>query len=172
MLTFASRYSALLLSIMLAAPMAWAEARIVHPPYKNPKVVFEFYLDDPAKLGSALFWVRSYMNPLTAEPYNLAPEFMDTVIVMHGTEIVALAKHNYERYREEVERLRYYTQLGVRVRMCALAAADYGYTPADLYDFVELAPSAMTDLVYWQQQGYGLLIPQVLEKRFNIEDIR
>jgi intracellular sulfur oxidation DsrE/DsrF family protein len=160
------------LALLLTASSAWAEARIVSPPYQSPKAVFEFYLDDPAKLGSALFWVRSYMNPLTAEPYNFAPEFMDTVIVMHGTEIVALAKHNYERYREEVERLRYYTQLGVRVRLCALAAQDYGYKPADLYDFVELAPSAMADLAYWQQQGYGLIIPQVLEKRFSIEEIR
>jgi intracellular sulfur oxidation DsrE/DsrF family protein len=162
----------LALLLIAAASSAWAEARIVNPPYKAPKAVFEFYLDDPAKLGSALFWVRSYMNPLIAEPYNLAPEFMDTVIVMHGTEIVALAKHNYERYREAVERLRYYAQLGVRVRLCALAAADYGYQPADLYDFVELAPSAMADLVYWQQQGYGLVIPQVLEKRFSIDEIR
>jgi intracellular sulfur oxidation DsrE/DsrF family protein len=149
-----------------------AEARIVHPPYTEPKALFEFYLDDPAKLGSALYWVRSHMNPLMAEPYNLSPEFLDVVIVMHGTELVALAKHNYEKYRDEVERLRYYAQLGVKVRVCSLAANDFGYSPADLQDFVELAPSAMTDLVYWQQQGYGLIKPEILEKKFSIEEIR
>lgn len=162
----------LALACLLLPAMTAAQARYVAPPYESPKAVFEFYLDDPAKLGSALHWVRSYMNPLMEEPYNLAPEFMDTVIVIHGTEIVALAKKNYQRYRDEVERLRYYASLGVRVRVCSLAMRDFGYTPSDLPDFVELAPSAMTDLVYWQQQGYGLIRPEILEKKFNIEEIR
>ena len=94
------------------------------------------------------------------------------MIVVHGTEIVALAKNNYARYEQEVERLRYYASLGVKVRVCSLAMQDYGYTPADLPDFVELAPSAMTDLVYWQQQGYGLTKPEIMEKRFSLEEIR
>jgi intracellular sulfur oxidation DsrE/DsrF family protein len=157
---------------LLCCGQAAAQARYVSPPHDDPKAVFEFYLDDPAKLGSALYWIRSYMNPLMEEPYNLAPEFMKTVIVIHGTEIVALAKKNYARYEQEVERLRYYATLGVRVRVCSLAMQDFGYTAADLPDFVELAPSAMTDLVYWQQQGYGLIKPEIMEKRFNVEEIR
>lgn len=164
-----------ILSALLAlctSAAALAQAKFVSPPYEAPKAVFEFYLDDPAKLGSALYWVRSYMNPLMDEPYNLAPEFMDTVIVIHGTEIVALAKNNYARYQEQVERLSYYASLGVKVRVCSLAMQDFGYTAADLPDFVELAPSAMTDLVYWQQQGYGLIKPEILEKRFSVEEIR
>jgi intracellular sulfur oxidation DsrE/DsrF family protein len=151
---------------------ASASARIVHPPYGEPKALFEFYLDDPAKLSSALYWVRSYMNPLMEAPYDLAPELLNVVIVIHGTEIVALAKHNYDKYRQEVERLRYYAELGVKVRACSLAAADFGYRPGDLHDFVELAPSAMTEIVYWQQQGYGLIKPEVLDKKFSIEEIR
>jgi intracellular sulfur oxidation DsrE/DsrF family protein len=163
----------LALIVSCLAPVAtFADARVVSPPYQDPKVVFEFYLDDPGKLASALYWVRSYMNPLLDSPYDLAPEFMHTVIVIHGTEIVALAKHNYQRYRNEVERLRYYAQLGVKIRVCSLAANDYGYTPADLQDFVELVPSAMTDLVYWQQQGYGLIRPRIMEKHFSVEEIR
>jgi intracellular sulfur oxidation DsrE/DsrF family protein len=160
------------LLLLLSSQGLLAEARIVQPPYKAPKALFEFYLDDPAKLGSALYWVRSYMNPLMEAPYDLAPEFMDVVIVIHGTELVALARHNSDKYRQEVERLRYYSQLGVKVRVCSLAADDFGYRAADLQDFVELAPSAMTELVYWQQQGYGLIKPEILEKRFAIEEIR
>jgi len=167
----------LLSSLIFCLPLVWidqaaAQAKYVSPPHEDPKAVFEFYLDDPAKLGSALYWVRSYMNPLMDAPYNLAPEFMDTVIVLHGTEIVALAKKNYARYEQEVERLRYYATLGVKVRVCSLAMQDFGYTAADLPDFVELAPSAMTDLVYWQQQGYGLIKPEIMEKRFSVEEIR
>jgi intracellular sulfur oxidation DsrE/DsrF family protein len=162
---------ALLLGV-LGTSSVRAEATFITPPYQDPKAVFEFYFDDPAKLGSALYWVRSYMNPLLDAPYNMAPEFMHTVIVIHGTEIVALAKHNYPRYQNEVERLRYYAQLGVKIRVCALAANDFGYTAADLQDFVELVPSAMIDLVYWQQQGYGLVRPRIMEKRFSVEEIR
>jgi intracellular sulfur oxidation DsrE/DsrF family protein len=158
--------------LLLCGQYVLAEARHVHPTYGEPKVVFEFYLDDPAKLGSALYWVRSYMNPLMAEPYNMAPESMNIVLVLHGTELAALAKHNYGKYQQEVERLRYYAQLGAKVRVCALAAGDFGYRAKDLQDFVELAPSAMTELAHWQQQGYGLIKPEVLEKRFNIEEIR
>ena len=170
-------YKPLLIAIVLvlnclSIPLVHAGAEVINPPYKDPKAVFEFYLDDPAKLGSALYWVRSYMNPLLEPPYDMAPEFMHTVIVIHGTEIVALAKHNYERYKSEVERLRYYAQLGVKIHVCALAAHDYGYQPSDLQDFVELVPSAMSDLVYWQQQGYGLIRPRIMEKHLSVEEIR
>ena len=149
-----------------------AAGRVLHPPYGDPKAVFEFYFDHPAKMASALYWVRSYMNPLTESPYDMAPEFMNIVIVIHGTEVAALAKSNYEKYREQVERLKYYNQLGVKVRICALAAHDYGYVPADFHDFVEIVPSAITDLVYWQQQGYGLIKPEILVKKHSIEELR
>lgn len=161
----------LLSCLGLQAPVA-AEARIVTPDYAEPKVVFDFYLDHPGKMANALYWVRSYMNPLMEAPYDMAPEFMNVVLVIHGTEIVTLAKHNYEKYHEVVERLRYYSQLGVKIRVCALAAEDYGYTAKDLPDFVEMAPSAMTELVHWQQQGYGLLRPIVMERHHSIEEIR
>lgn len=164
--------TSLILALLLCGMQAHAQARFQAPANPEPKAVFEFYFDDPAKLSSALYWVRSYINPMMAEPYNLAPEFMDTVIVIHGTELVVLAKKNYSRYKDEVERLRYYAQLGVRIRACSLATHDFGYTADDLYDFVELAPSAMTDLVYWQQQGYGLIRPEILEKKFSVEELR
>ena len=64
------------------------QATFVQTPYKEPKVVFEFYFDNPNKINSALYWLRSYINPLTEEPYNYAPEFMDIKVIIHGTEIV------------------------------------------------------------------------------------
>ena len=147
-------------------------ARVVQTPYADPSVVFDFYFDRPDKMGPALFWVRALMNPLSEPPYNLAPEVMSIVVVIHGTEIVTLARKNYARYGESVERMRYYASLGVKFRVCGLAAHDYGYTPEDFYEFVEVAPSAITELVHWQQQGYALITPQVMEKRFPIEEIR
>ena len=162
----------LTLSMLPAAAAPGTDASYVEPPYEEPKVMFDFYFDRPDKMGAALYWLRALMNPLMEAPYNMAPEFLNTVIVIHGTEIVALAKRNYARYKDEVERLRYYAQLGVKIHVCALAADDFGYTPDDLQDFVEMVPSAISDLVYWQQQGYGLIRPQVLDKRFSNEEIR
>ncbi len=144
----------------------------VHTPYTEQKVVFDFYLDDPEKIHSALYWIRSLMNPLLEEPYGLAPEFLSLKVVIHGTEIVTLARKNYERYQDAVERMRYYAQLGVEFKICALAASDYDYTPADFHEFVEVVPSAITELAHWQLQGYALITPQVLLKTRSIDEIR
>ena len=162
----------LLVFVCLIPIRLLAEARYVETPYKNMKVVFDFYLDDPAKLGSALYWIRSYMNPLMASPYNQAPEFLDVVVIVHGTEIVTLVKKNYRKYKTVVDRMKYYASLGVKFRVCALAAKDYDYSRKDFHDFVVIVPSAMTELVYWQTRGYGLLRPLVMSKKFSIREIR
>lgn len=151
---------------------AHAEGRRVATPYAPAKAVFEMYLDDPAKLGSALYWVRALLNPLLEAPYSYAPEDLRIVVVLHGTEIVTVAKKNAARYREVVERMRYYAGLGVAFKVCGEAAADYGYAPEDFQDFIEVVPNAIAELVHWQQQGYAIITPQVLSKQFSIEGIR
>lgn len=158
--------------LILITPQAFAEAKIVNTPYEDPKALFDFYLDDPRKMGSALYWVRSYMNPLMDEPYSIDPEFMQIVVVIHGSEIVTVAQKNYEKYRDVVERMRYYAEFGVKFKVCGLAAHDYGYLPKDFYDFIELVPSAITELAHWQQQGFGLITPTVVERTYSIESIR
>jgi len=144
----------------------------VQTPYAEQKVVYDFYFDEPEKINSALYWIRSLIIPLGEDPYNYAPEFMDIVVVIHGTEIVTVAKHNYEKYKDAVERMKYYEALGVKFRVCGLAAEDYGYIDKDFYEFIELAPSAITELSHWQQQGYSLITPVVMDKKYSIEEIR
>lgn len=162
----------LLLLIFAALAAHTYAGQTVYPDYGEPKAVFDFYFDDPRYIASGLYWIRAYMNPLTEEPYNLAPEFMGIVVVVHGTEIVTLARKNYEKYRDSVERMRYYASLGVQFKVCGMAMSDFQYTRDDLYDFVDIVPSAITELAYWQQQGYGLVKPQIMEKRYSIEEIR
>ena len=157
-------------SLLLAAE--GEHARYVEPDYAEPKVVYDFYLDDPAKMGSALYWIRSLINPLSEPPYSFAPEFMSIKVVIHGTEIVTVAKKNYEKYRDVVERMRYYAALGVEFKVCSLAAGDYDYHDRDLYEFIELVPSAFTELVHWQQQGHALITPTVYLRTRSIEEIR
>lgn len=148
------------------------QATFVQTPYKEPKVIFEFYFDQPTKINSALYWLRSYINPLTEEPYNYAPEFMDIKVIIHGTEIVTLAKANYQKYKDSVDRMKYYSLLGVEFRVCALAANDFGYKTKDFQSFVKVVPSAIIELGHWQQQGYAIIKPEILEKKFSIEEIQ
>jgi len=156
----------------MLAPSAQAQARFVQTPYKNPKALFDIYLDNPAKMGAALYWIRAFMNPLTEAPYSLFNDDMSVIVVLHGTELVTVAKKNEEKYEEVVQRMRYYADQGVKFKVCGLALQDFGYTLTDMQEFVEVTPSAMTELVHWQNQGYGLITPVVTDKRFSIEDIR
>jgi intracellular sulfur oxidation DsrE/DsrF family protein len=161
---------AVLLTLAAAAPAE--EAQVVETPYSAQKVVFDFYFNDPTHINSGLNWVRVFMNTLTETPYSHFPDDLSIKIVVHGAEIVTLAEKNYEKYRDAVERMRYYADFGVAFKVCGLAAHDFGYAPEDFYDFVTIVPSAMNELVHWQEQGHALLIPQMLEKRFSIEEIR
>jgi len=149
-----------------------AAGKWVATPYKPARVMFDFYLDDPQKIGSALYWVRSLMNPLQEAPYNYSPEDLNIVVVIHGTEIVTVAKQNEAKYQEAVDRMRYYADLGVTFKVCGQAAEDYGYAVKDFQDFIEVVPNAITELAHWQQQGYALIVPQILDKTIDIDSIR
>lgn len=141
-------------------------------PYEPQKVVFDFYFNEPQAINSALYWVRGLLNPLSEHPYDYAAEQNSVVIVLHGMEIVTLAKNNYQKYQQAVERMRYYAELGVAFKVCGLALPEYQYAPADLYEFVEVVPSAITELVHWQNKGYAMIRPQIIEKIYAIEQIR
>jgi uncharacterized protein len=160
--------------LLLFLPVAsFAEgASYVQTPYAEQKVVYDFYFDEPDKINSALYWIRSLMNPLGEDPYNYSPEMMDIVVIIHGTEIVTVARHNFERYKEAVERMKYYAELGVQFKVCGLAAEDYGYIDKDFYPFIDIVPSAIAELAHWQQQGYSLITPVIMDKKYAIEEIR
>lgn len=92
--------------------------------------------------------------------------------MLHGTELVSVARKNEEKYREVVDRMRYYADIGIEFRVCALALHDYGYGLDDLQDFIRVVPSAPVERVYWQNQGYAVVRPMILDKKFNLEDLR
>ena len=161
-----------LLMLLTTFTQADSGAEFVQTPYTEQKVLFDFYFDDPAKINSALYWIRSLMNPLMDAPYDMAPEFLDLKVIIHGTEIVTVASKNYDKYKDAVERMRYYSALGVEFRVCGLAAQDYGYRQSDFYDFIKVTPSAISEIAHWQLQGYALVTPVVMEKKFSTEEIR
>jgi intracellular sulfur oxidation DsrE/DsrF family protein len=147
-------------------------ARYVEPPYQEARVVYDFYLDDPAKMSTAFHWVRALYKPLTSPPYSFDPESLQVVVVIHGAEIVTVARKNYDKYQEIVERMRYYASLGVEFKVCSFAARDYDYQTEDFFEFIEVVPSAFAELVYRQQQGYALITPTVYMRTQSIADIR
>lgn len=150
-----------------AQPGKWTQT-----PYGPQQAVFDFYFNDPASINSALYWIGALLNPLGEAPYNLSPERHDIKVVVHGMELVALAEKNYGKYAEAVERMRYFASLGVEFKVCALALPEYGYRPEDLYDFVEVVPSAITELAHWQNRGYALIPANVIHKVYSIEQVR
>lgn len=159
------------LAAFISAP-ATAEGKWVATPYQPAKVVFDFYFDDPQKIGSALYWIRSAMNPLMDAPYDYSPEDLNIVVVIHGTEIVTVAKKNQAKYSDAIDRMRYYASLGVKFKVCGQAAEDFGYSVRDFQDFIEVVPNAITELAHWQMQGYALITPHIMEKKFATEKIR
>ncbi len=163
----------ILFLLLCTSSLSLAEGpRYVTPPYEEPKVVYDFYLDDPQKIHAALFWIRALINPLMEEPYGFAPEMMDIKVVIHGAEIVTVAKKNYVQYKDAVDRMRYYASLGVEFKVCGLAAEDFDYALQDFQEFIEVVPSAFTELVHWQQQGYAVIRPTIIPRHYSIEDIR
>jgi len=171
-----ARYFLLVILLIsgFSAPSMAAPAKFITTPYSNEqKVVFDFFLDDPNKINSALYWLKALIDPLLATPYNTSPDDIKIKVVIHGTELVTLAKHNYQKYRDAVERMRYYHDLGVvEYKVCDYAARDYGYTLEDFQDFVQVVPSAIAELAHWQNHGYVLITPQIQEKIYTIDEIR
>lgn len=158
--------------LALAPATVLAQAQVVQTPYHKPKALFDIYLDHPAKMGAALYWLHSFVNPLLEAPYSFFNDDMSVVVVLHGTELVTVARKNEAKYEDVVQRMRFYADHGVKFKVCGLALKDFGYTPADMQPFVEVTPSAMTELVHWQNQGYGLITPVVTDKKLSIEEIR
>jgi hypothetical protein len=159
----------LTLACTLATP-AQAGATRVNTPYEPPKVVFDMYMDDPAKFNNALGWLRSMAHALSKPPYQFDPT--TAKVVIHGTEIVTLAKKNEEQYAYVVEKMKALANEGVEFKVCAFTADAYGYRDEDFQDFVEIVPSAMAEVAYWQSKGYALIVPQVGESRKSIDEIR
>jgi len=162
----------LLFFVSLNSNAADDVAEFIQTPYTEQKVVFEFYFDEPDKINSALYWIRSLMQPLNEAPYEYPPDFLDIKVVIHGTEIVTLAKKNYAKYKDAVERMRYYASLGVEFRVCSIAAEDFGYQRKDFQGFVKMVPSAIPELAHWQIKGFAIIKPDILAKKYSVEEIR
>lgn len=62
-------------------------------------------------------------------------------------------------------------ELGAKLKVCGWSTTGYDYSPTDLYDFVDVPPSVLIELLHEQNQGYELISATVMSKKFSIEDI-
>lgn len=116
------------------------------------------------KLRPALGWISNVIFVLTNTPYNFSLEDIHIVVVSHGRELPVFVAKNREKYADIVERIENLNMYGVKFKVCRMAAEQiYGLSEKDFYPFVELVPSAITEIIHWQLQGYALMIPQVFE---------
>ncbi|MFN7065234.1 MAG: DsrE family protein [Aquificaceae bacterium] len=157
----------MILSLLFLITFVFAQqqGKVIQTPYQKPfKVVFEFFFDHPEKLRPALGWISNVIYILTSPPYNFSLEDIDIVVVSHGRELPAFVTRNREKYEDIVERLESLSLYGVKFKVCRIAAEQiYGLSEKEFYPFVELVPSAITEIIHWQLQGYALMIPQVFE---------
>lgn len=156
-----------ILLLFLFFAYAQPHGKFVQTPYAVPfKVVYELFLDHPEKIRPALGWISNVIFVLTNPPYNYSPEDIQIVVVSHGRELPVFATRNRDQYADIVERLESLSLYGVKFKVCKMAAEQiYGLSEKDFYPFVELVPSAITEIIHWQMQGYALMIPQVFEIR-------
>ena len=109
-------------------------------------------------------------SALSKPPYQFDPTTIK--IVIHGAEIVTLVKKNEDQYPVVVEKMQQLANQGVEFKVCAYTTDIYGYRDEEFYDFVEIVPSAIAEVAYWQSKGYALVMPQVAESRRTIEQMR
>ena len=93
-------------------------------------------------------------------------EYKRPFVVSHGRELPVFVKENRSKYEDTVERLESFSQYGVKFKLCKMALTQlYGYSEKDVYPFVEVVPSAITEVAHWQHMGHALVIPMVFELR-------
>ncbi|MCX8164457.1 MAG: DsrE family protein [Aquificaceae bacterium] len=155
------------LLLLFSLLLAQHHGKVVQTPYQKPfKVVYELFLDHPEKLRPAIGWISNVVYVLTNPPYSFSPEDLEIVVVSHGRELSVFVAKNRKDFADMVDRLESLSMYGVKFKVCKIAAEQiYGLSERDFYPFVELVPSAITEIIHWQMQGYALMIPQVFEIR-------
>lgn len=62
------------------------------------------------------------MNPLVEAPYSMLPKDMHIIVLLHGTELVTVAKKNEAQYEDVVQHMRYHANHACEVQSLWLGA--------------------------------------------------
>lgn len=122
---------------------------------KELKVAFDFNFNDPDGIERALYPVSFILK--TIQEYGPVTFEPDIVIVSHGSEVVAWAKHNYGKYKDVIDRAARLAELGVKFEVCVVAANATGFTAEDFHSFVKVVPLGTYALGYHASRGYAVI---------------
>lgn len=162
--------SALLLS-MAASATAFAgpedPSRFDGTKYVAQKSVYDFNFERPLDAKVALAYLKNHLKAINefGDPKN-----SHLVIVAHGNELHAFSRLNRAAYPGIYEELKALTDAGVTIRVCRNAARSRGYQPDEFYDVITVAPSAVSDLAKWQNEGYSYMYAEWFPRKVR-EDI-
>jgi intracellular sulfur oxidation DsrE/DsrF family protein len=117
--------------------------------HKYPKInrVYDVNYDDPKKLNALVSFIKNVNDVVPGK----------VVVVVHGTEIRAFAKENYEKYQDVIDKLAEFSKHGVEFRMCNNAMHAAGFQAKDIDGFVTIIPAGFAEVIYLQQQGYKVI---------------
>ncbi|MGB3774763.1 MAG: DsrE family protein [Leeuwenhoekiella sp.] len=129
---------------------------------KEYKAVFDLYTapEDPAALNAGFDRVARFIN-LHVEA-GIPIENIKPVMVVHGGASMGLLKNEF--YNEKfgvdnpnIELLNKLDEVGVAIVLCGQTAGAREISKEKRLPQIQLALSAMTALIYYQDQGYGLI---------------
>lgn len=117
--------------------------------HKYPKIdrVYDVNYDDPKKLNALVFFLKNVNDVVPGK----------AVVVLHGTEIRAFAKENYEKYQPVIDKLAELSKHGVEFRMCNNAMHAAGFQAKDIDGFITIIPAGFAEVIYLQKQGYKVI---------------
>jgi intracellular sulfur oxidation DsrE/DsrF family protein len=117
--------------------------------HKYPKInrVYDVNYDDPKKLNALVGFIKNVDKVVPGK----------SVVVLHGAEIRAFAKENYEKYQAVIDELAELSKGGVEFRMCNNAMHGAGFEAKDIDGFITIIPAGYAEIVYLQHKGYAVI---------------
>jgi intracellular sulfur oxidation DsrE/DsrF family protein len=126
------------------------------------KVIFDVYTDeeDDTKINANINTVARFINMRVQQ--GIKPDKLKIVLVLHGKATKnALSdsafKKRFHFSNPNYELLEDLKKSGVKTYVCGQSFAYKGFERKELSKHVELSLSALTALVYYQNNGYALI---------------
>ncbi len=125
----------------------FGDAKIDMHKYPEIKRVYDVNYDDPKKLNALVSFIKNVNDVVPGQ----------AIVVLHGTEIRAFAKENYEKYQAVVDKLADFSKHGVEFRMCNNAMHAAGFDAKDIDGFVTIIPAGFAEIIDLQHKGYQVI---------------
>lgn len=125
----------------------FGDAKVDMHKYGKIDRVYDVSYDDPKKLNNLISFIKNVNAVVPGK----------AVVVLHGAEIRAFAKENYEKYQGVIDQLAALSKEGVEFRMCNNAMRGAGFEPKDIDGFITIIPAGFAEIIDLQQKGYRVI---------------